>query len=372
MNYRERFMNTMLFKDIHNVPFHEIGLWGQTLDRWRNEGYPEWCGDWFMEGDSYFGFEPREFIKINATGPIPPCEYKVLEEDERHLIYIDSNGVTHKALKEGVAHGTRMSMDQYLDFPVKDRDSFKRWEKRFEADIDTRYPEPWDKLVERWRRRDFPLVLLDNGSFGFYSMLRNWMGTEGASYIFYDDPDLAHEMLEFMADYFIELTRKALDEVEIDYFNFWEDLSFKNGPLISPQIFKEFFLQPYKRAIAHLRSHGIKLITVDTDGNPTKLIPLLLEVGINGLWPIEVAAGIDPIILRKEFGNDLALMGGIDKRVLARSKEEIREEVMRILDYMLPRGGYIPTVDHTVPPDVPFDNFLYYLDIKKKALNGVY
>ncbi|MDO8685788.1 MAG: uroporphyrinogen decarboxylase family protein, partial [Clostridiales bacterium] len=69
-------------------------------------------------------------------------------------------------------------------------------------------------------------------------------------------------------------------------------------------------------------------------------------------------------------GKDLALMGGIDKRILAGSKEGIYEEVMKILDFMLPIGGYIPTVDHTVPPDVSLENFMYYLEIKKRALEG--
>ena len=109
---------------------------------------------------------------------------------------------------------------------------------------------------------------------------------------------------------------------------------------------------------------------VDTDGDPTKLIPLFIEAGVNCIWPIEVAAGVDPIKFRKEFGNCISLIGGIDKRILTGNKEDIKNEVLRICDYMFPGGGYIPTIDHSVPPDVPYENFLYYLDIKKKALKG--
>ena len=75
-------------------------------------------------------------------------------------------------------------------------------------------------------------------------------------------------------------------------------------------------------------------------------------------------------MLRKEYGSDLALSGGIDKRVLARGKKDIDYEVKRILDYMLPRGGYIPTVDHSVPPDVSFENFMYYVELKNSLLPG--
>lgn len=373
MNYRERFLKTMLFQELHQVPFHEIGLWGQTLDRWEQEGLPPGAlqkGGWFMEGEPYFGFEPRSFAKINSTGPLPQQEYQVLEENDRILVYIDGGGVTHRALKEGTAHGTRMSMDQFIGFPVRDRDSFRKWKKRYQPDALTRYPLDWDDQLKSWRNRDCPLTLLDNGQFGFYSMLRSWMGVEGVSYLFYDDPGLVQEMLEFLTDYILELTRKALEAADIDHFNIWEDMSFKNGPLVSPQIFREFFLPHYKRLIQHLRKKGVKLITVDTDGDPRKLIPLFLEAGVNGLWPVEVAAGIDPVSLRQEFGRDLALMGGIDKRVLTGNKERIKSEVLRILDYMLPDGGYIPTVDHTVPPDVPYANFTYYLEIKRKALEG--
>ena len=120
--------------------------------------------------------------------------------------------------------------------------------------------------------------------------------------------------------------------------------------------------------LTYLKKHGIKLIIIDTDGNPVKLIPLYLECGINGIWPVEVAAGIDPIILRKEFGNDLAMTGGIDKRILFRSEKEIKAEILRILDYMLPRGGYIPTIDHAVSPDASYNNFLYYLKVKKEVI----
>lgn len=371
MNYKKRYMDTMLFKDTKNVPFHEIALWQQTLERWKNEGLPDDAtnGD-FFEGNTYFGFEPREFVKINSNAPVPLVEYKVLEEDERTIIYTDRNGVTHKAMKEGTVKGMRMSMDQYIDFPVKDRDSFKQWKKRFEIDLEARYPDNWETLKKRWNAADCPVCLLANGQFGFYSMLRTWMGTEGVSYIFYDDPDLVHEMLDFLADYIIGLTEKALKEVPVDYFNFFEDMSFKNGPLVSPEIFRKFFLPRYKRVVEHLRRFGIKLIIVDTDGNPMKLMPLFIEAGINGLWPIEVAAGIDPIIVRKEFGKDLALVGGIDKRILGGTKEDIREEVLRILDYMLPIGGYIPTIDHAVSPEASLENFMYYLDLKKRALEG--
>lgn len=373
MDYRARFLNTLLFKETNQVPFHEIAAWEQTVVRWRQEGAPAEAlqtNGWFMRGDRFFGFEPREFIDLRSCFPMPSFDQSIIEEDERIIIFSDSFGVTHKALKEGSVGHTRMSMDQLLAFPLTDRATFADLKKRFSADINLRYPADWSERVKAWQSSLAPICLTENGDFGFYSILRRFMGTEGVSYILFDDPDLVHEMLDFFCDYMIELTHKALHEVSCDYFNIWEDMSYKNGPLVSPEQFRIFFLPRYKRLINHLRDHGVGLITLDTDGDPRKLVPLFIEAGVNVVWPIEITNGVDPIVMRKEFGNDIGLIGGIDKRVLAIGKKEIEYELKRICDYMLPRGGYIPTIDHAVPPDVPYDNFVYYTELKRDLLHA--
>jgi uroporphyrinogen decarboxylase len=115
-----------------------------------------------------------------------------------------------------------------------------------------------------------------------------------------------------------------------------------------------------------LRKYGVKVIELDSDGNTEPLIPLLIEAGINCHWPLESAADMDPVKLRREYGKDLAFMGGIDKRELAKDKRAIEEELRRKVLPILESGGYIPTVDHTVPPEVPLENFLYYLELKRR------
>ena len=102
------------------------------------------------------------------------------------------------------------------------------------------------------------------------------------------------------------------------------------------------------------------LVFVDCDGNLDLLVPIWLEAGINGVWPIEVAAGMSPVALRQEYGRDLLLVGGIDKRELSKGREQVYAEVMAKVPYLNESGGYIPTVDHSVPPDVPLDNYLYF------------
>jgi uroporphyrinogen decarboxylase len=112
----------------------------------------------------------------------------------------------------------------------------------------------------------------------------------------------------------------------------------------------------------------VQHIWLDSDGDTQLLIPLMIEAGISGHCPLERAAGMDPRKLRAEYGRDLALMGGIDKRALAQGREAIEDELYHHVPQLLAEGGYIPTVDHTVPPDVSYSNFRYYVQLKRQLL----
>ncbi len=375
MNAQERFMAVMHFKEADRVPYHELGAWHQTIERWYKEGLPRvdnegGQGYWeFLYGHEYFGVDRRDYVDLNMK-PLPTFQPRVIEEDERYLVAVNEQGIKTKALKEGTVLGTRLSMDQYLEWPVKNRADFHKLKQRYDPHSSLRYPKWWKDKVKCWQIRDYPLCLVPNGCVGFYSTLRQWMGTENLSYAFYDNPVLVHEMTEFLADFIIEASRRALEEVKVDYFNFFEDLAGKGGPLISPRLFREFMFDPYRRVIDFLHSHGVDIITLDSDGDCEALIPLFLEVGVTGIWPVEIAAGMDPVSLRKKYGKDLALSGGIDKRVLTKDKKAIEEELTSKMPYLIEQGGYIPTIDHAVPPDVSLENFMYYLSLKKKLAEG--
>jgi uroporphyrinogen-III decarboxylase len=275
-----------------------------------------------------------------------------------------------KALKEGESGGMRMSMDQYLTFPVTDRASWEDVKRRYNSHSPARYPQWWDDTRRCLAARDYPLALTHNGCFGLYSFLRRLMGTELACTIFYDDPMLAEEMLDYLTDYLIEVTHRALHDVEIDYFNYFEDLSYNAGPLVGPNIFRKFLMPRYRRINDHLRAHGVQHIWLDSDGNTEVLIPLIIEMGVTVHWPLERASNMDPLKLQREYGRDLAFIGGIDKRAVAKGKAAIDEEMYHHVPQMLERGGYIPTLDHAFPPDISYENFLYYLELKKKLLEG--
>lgn len=242
MTSRERFVRCNLFQSVDRAPFTEIAVWGQTVDRWLAEGMPRDIDtSFYLNGSEYLGFDRWECLPINVW-MYPDFPTEVIEEDERIIIYRGGDGVLHRALEEGTARGTRASMDQYLSFPVADRASFLDMKKRYNPHAPIRYPRWWADVVRTYRGRNYPLALTAYGGFGLYSMLRRWMGTEKACTVFYDDPALAEEMLDFLTDFFIEVTARALQDIDIDWHNYFEDFAFKTGPLVSPNIFKRFLL----------------------------------------------------------------------------------------------------------------------------------
>jgi len=195
------------------------------------------------------------------------------------------------------------------------------------------------------------------------------MGTEALSFAWYDYPDLMHEMMEFYADFIIETSRPVLEKIQVEYFTLNEDLSMKGGPLLGPDIYREFISPHLKRMGDFLRSYGTKHFVIDTDGDPTVLIPLFMDAGVDTIWPIERASDISPQEWRKRFGKDLRLWGGVDKRIIPLGPDAIKAHLKEFIG-LIEEGGFIPTVDHTVQPGVSWDNFRYYMDYKQALLAG--
>jgi uroporphyrinogen decarboxylase len=368
MTHREAFLAINAFEPVDWFPNYELGAWGQAFERWNAEGMPDtpdFVRNWF-DGAPGLGLDARGFAPV-ITAMMPGFDYEVIEETDRYLVARNASGIVTRALKEGTVRGTRWCMDEYLAFPITDRASFQALKHRYDSTTPGRYPRNWDELVAAWRTRDYPLCLQTNGSFGFYSQLRSWVGTLPLSYLLYDDPALIEEMVEFLTEHFLATVERALGEVEFDYFNFFEDLAGKGGPLISPALFRKFLLPGYKRVIERLRRAGIKYFWVDSDGDSEPLIPLWLEAGVTGHWPLEQASGMDPRRLRKKYGKDLLLAGGIDKLEIAKGREAIDRELSKIPP-LLESGGYIPFLDHTFPPDISYDSLQYYLEVKRKLI----
>ena len=175
----------------------------------------------------------------------------------------------------------------------------------------------------------------------------------------YDDPELMHDIMNYLTELWVTLYTQILDEIEVDGCLIWEDMCYKQGPLISPAMFREFILPGYKRVTECLKARGAKVILVDTDGSYWKLLPHFIEGGVNAFHPNEVNASMDVVEIRKAFPK-IALLGGLNKMKIAAGREAIDAELEAKIPFMLAHGGYIPHVDHMVPPDVSWEHFKYY------------
>ena len=358
-------MAVMNFQKPDRLPFCEfLGFWPSTCNRWYREGLPI-----DLTVNEYFGFEDIRGLKIKLDfGPIPRFVQRTVSEDERSKIIIDEMGVKQRVMKRGFSSdkGSGLTIPQFLEFPVKNRKDFEEIKKRFNPHDPLRYPPNWsEELIEYYETVDRPVRISLRGFFG---KAREFMGLENLLKAFYMDPELIHEIMSFWSWFTIETMREAVENCRIDYATIWEDMAYKNGPHISPKLFKEFMLPHYKEVTGFLRKNGVKIIMVDSDGNINPLIPLWLEGGVNCLYPLEVAAGVDAVSLRKTYGKRLRLIGNIDKRALIEGREAIKREVESKVPYLRETGGYIPSVDHLVPVDVSFENYKYYVNLLREHL----
>jgi hypothetical protein len=352
MTSRERFLAAMNYQPCDRAPYGvHLGAWPETIERWKSEGYrPEdeplfpdrdhwaWLGGWFF--------------------PNPPFERKVIEEDDRTITYVNHEGILMRERKDQ----PYSSMPQFLRFPVETRNDFRKFmAERMKPDAAARIGPDYAERLASYRERDFPLIVISDRWGGFFGPLRNLTGVERLCMLFYDDPALVEEMMDALADFIIAMLGQILDCTDIDVYGFWEDMAYKTGPLIGPEMMWKYLVPRYRRLVEFVRSRGVEFISLDSDGDITELIPCWLDAGINILYPFEVQAGMDVLQVRKQYGRDLRMWGGIDKRAIAQGPEAIDRELARIRP-LIADGGYVPSPDHSLPPDVSFANYCYFVE----------
>ena len=250
-------------------------------------------------------------------------------------------------------------MPMWLEYPVKNRNDWEEIKKqRLNSDsISQRYAENFKEFLKEAVNRTFPLGIFYY-PIGFFGSLRYLVGEERLFTLYYDDPGLIKDMVSHLCDLWIKMGEELLSKTEIDVVSFWEDMSGKNGPLISPATFKEFMTPCYRKIVDFYKSKGVNNFIVDTDGNVEKLIPLFMEAGVNGMFPFEQQAGNDLIKIRKKYPK-LVIAGGFDKNTLFKTREHIDSELEK-MEYLISKGGFIPHGDHLIPPNCSWDNYKYY------------
>ncbi len=361
MNNRERFHAAMHYQPRDRSPIADFGFWEETIPLWHEQGLPEDVYFTYIASNTvdFFGMDfGIDTIGIRVeSGLCPGFEEKTLEEHGNRIILQQSDGV--------IVERDRFmsSIPKPIAHTLTDRESWKKhFAPRLNPDTPERFPFDWDERVQLWKNPLREQVLaLPGGS--LYGWLRNWMGMEQLSFMVYDDPVFFDEMVTTCADCIIGVLEKVFASgVHFDGCGMWEDMAYNAGPLLSPKHFKKYLVPHYRRIADLCRRNGVDVIWLDCDGKIDALLPLWLDAGINCMFPLEIGTwGADPVKFRQQYGKDLLMMGGFDKHILARSKNEIEQEIRRLAP-LVEEGGFIGFCDHRVPPDVPYPNYVFYLE----------
>jgi len=357
MTHRERFLRTYRFQEVDHVPDMEFGYWDDTFPRWHNEGLPRQIDNNAI-ADRYFGFAPLAYVPVNLDLS-PLFEERVVEETDDHKIIIDMFGAKCQVNKDGTD-----SIPRFLDWALKTPADWEVFKERLDPDDPARYPDNWEEVSRDLNNSSVPVQVNAGSLFG---RIRDWMGFENVLIAIMEQRDWVEEMMEHLTVLYITVLEQVSKHVHVDCGAFWEDMCFKGGPMISPKLFRELMTPRYKRITDVLKRAGCDIFIVDSDGDMTQLVEHWIAGGVNCMFPLEIAAGTDPIQLRRDYGQDVLLLGGVNKRELAKDKAAIRAEVDRVAE-VAKEGGWIPHVDHRVPPDVSYDNYLYYLQYKREVL----
>lgn len=334
--------------------------------------------NWYRQGlardtdlAEFFDYDPQGNFCLGELGGceasfMPPFEEKVIEDKGRHEVIQDFVGrrlLVFKGRRRGF-------MPEYIDHPVKD---MKTWEQDIKWRLAPTTPQRYVDLEKRMAdaRAEAALgKMITQDQVGAYMYLRSLIGPEKLFYAFYDMPELIHECMKVWFELCDYVIARHQQYVTIDEIFFDEDICYKNGPLISPDMIREFLFPYYQQLISNLKSRQLDksrhlYVQVDTDGFAVSVIDIYQkQIGVDVMSPFEVAAGCDVVKIREQYPN-LIMTGGIDKRVLAESKEAIDRTLEYILPAMRRRGGYIPTCDHGVPEEVTLENYVYY---RKRAV----
>ena len=382
---REIFLKIMNFEPSDRTIKWEFGYWEATLERWHREGLPKlgsgddiigpghpigspsWSGEIFkMESDvqDYFGLDEGWTAAPYDYWLFPKYKKHVFYEDDTYIEYRGPDGIRQRTYKDN------SSMPMFLEYPIKNR---KDWEKlkeeRLNIDsIDKRFKTGEDEFI-KWSKKRTKVLSLFDDPVGFFGSLRQLIGEKNLFILYYDDPELIRDILEHLCRLWILMAEKLTSKIEFDTAVFWEDMAGRQGSLISPSTFREFMMPQYKKLIGFLKTKGIKLFNVDSDGNVDGLIPLFIESGITSMYPFEQQAGNDLIGIRKKYP-ELGIIGGIDKNIFTKGKKDIDMELEKT-SYLIKKGGYIPYIDHMVPPNSPWEDFKYYRNRLNEIIDSI-
>ena len=363
MTNRERMLAILRYQSYDRLPLVHFGYWGETIQKWMEEGHltkeeADGVGDGSPNESALSSKLGFDFNWQNMFGGDmwlrPWMESKVVAEfpdGTKHIVGGDGVVYVHDA--------TAGSIPAHVDYLLKDR---AVWEKEFK----------WRLQWSEERMNKAGLQQLTSGMRenpqglycgSLYGNIRNMLTFEGSCYLLADDEDLFTEIIDTVGDLSYQSVKYMLESgAKFDFAHFWEDICYKNGPCISPNVFEAKVGPHYKRITDLTRKYGLDICSLDCDGMIDALIPTWIGNGVNTMFPIEVGTW-DASILpwRKKWGRDLRGVGGMNKTVFSRDRAAVEAEVER-LKPLVDIGGYIPCPDHRIAPDAKWDLVRYYCD----------
>jgi len=335
-------------KEADRVPIID-DPWTETIERWHREGMPEG-----MDFVDYFDLD--HYVRVTVDNS-PRYEEKVIEETDEYIIYTTSWGVTMKKFKH------RSTTPEFLDYTIKSPDTWKKAKERMVPSRDRINWKYLEKNYKMWMEKGYwkEAVLW----FGF-DVTHSWaVGTETVLIAMAEDPEWVCDMFNHYLEVDMALWDMVFDAgYKFDGMFWYDDMGYKGTQFFSLNMYRELLKPFHKKAIEWAHSRGLTT-HLHSCGNINPLIPELIEIGLDALNPLEVKAGMDPMEIKKKYGKDLVLHGGINA-MLWDKPEEIEAEMSRLVPILKENGGYIFSSDHSVPPSVSLEDFRRITDLAKK------
>lgn len=348
MNSAERVLAALGHREPDRVPIND-NPWPSTVDRWRREGLPE-----DVTPAEYFGYEWVN-IRPDITARFPE---EVIGENAEYVLERTPYGSLRRQ------HRDRSTTPEILEWPMRDRADWEKIRARLEPDPSR---ADWAAAREAYDQARSEGKYVNFFAHVGYAHFQEYMKSDELLMLLATEPEWAKEMFQVQAELVVGMAEIMIEGgFAFDGAFIACDLGYRNGTFFSPAMYRELQFPFDRQVFRFFRDRGMP-VTLHSDGRVKSLIPQFLEAGVSALHPIEVKAGMDLIELKREYGRDLAFVGGIDVRAMADPDPRvIEDEIRRKLEVAMVGGGYVYHSDHSVPHDVSFAQYCRVIELVRK------
>ncbi|MCX5769960.1 MAG: hypothetical protein NTZ09_06770 [Candidatus Hydrogenedentes bacterium] len=334
-------------------PVDRIGLfehfWGDTQKKWAGEGHIR--SDEPLE--DHFGFDIQLLWPFNLIARLD-FEPETIEETEQTVLQRDGNGAVLRR------HKLHDATPEHVDFLVKDRAG---WLEHIKPHL-TADPRRINFEAYRAARQAAEKAgrFFAWSGVNVFECMHPVCGHQHMLMGMLEDPDWIRDMADTYSQLTVDLMETLFSrEGPPDGVWFYEDLGFKARPFVSLDMYREFILPAHRRTLDYCKSLGLPAI-MHSCGYVEPLVPGMIEAGIDCLQVIEVKAGMDLLRLHSAYRDRLSLMGGIDVRTLYTNDRAVVERELAEKIPVVKNGfGYVLHSDHSIPDQVEYETYRYFV-----------